>query len=307
MKPVTVVFAVLAFASASASQPGQPLDCSDWVFLMPGYSCSVVIARGHCDPAYPGGANYVCQNSVGETSAMDNESDLLTFEIGPRGICPGGLMAIDNNFQLVRYVGSTRQVIAYIESRCVTSRREDDVSASTAFTFDAARGRVLISIATYCYGYDASDCPADYDGDGSPDSTYAGDVHNLQIIAISGFATLFDVLQSYTPPPSQLSFRVPYMPEGFGGADHFDTYWGPLTKPIDFTQAHPLQCGYPATPPRVGDYESVTDTLPTPAPDSGYYYVTAATYQGQTRYGRKTTNGHLSGRDPALLPACVAP
>ena len=36
----------------------------------------------------------------------------------------------------------------------------------------------------------------------------------------------------------------------------------------------------------------------------GVYYVTAATYQGATRYGRKTTAGHLSGRDPAVLPTC---
>jgi hypothetical protein len=44
------------------------------------------------------------------------------------------------------------------------------------------------------------------------------------------------------------------MPEGMAAADHFDTYWGTLAHPIDFTQAHPLQCGYPMTPPHVGDY-----------------------------------------------------
>ena len=69
-------------------------------------------------------------------------------------------------------------------------------------------------------------------------------------------------------------------------------------------QAHPLQCNYPATPPHVGDYLTVADTVPTPAPGQGVYYVTAATYQGATRYGRKTTAGHLSGRDPAMLPTC---
>jgi hypothetical protein len=39
-------------------------------------------------------------------------------------------------------------------------------------------------------------------------------------------------------------------------------------------------------------------------PGQGVYYVTAATYQGQTRYGRKTTAGQMSGRDPLLLPEC---
>jgi hypothetical protein len=129
----------------------------------------------------------------------------------------------------------------------------------------------------------------------------------VQRCVFSGFATLYDVLQTFTPQAAAIGFRVPYMPEGLGGADHFDTYWGSLTKPIDFTQAHPLQCGYPATPPQIGDYESASDSLPVPAPDTGYYYVTATTYQGQTRYGRKTSNGHLSGRDPALLPACTIP
>ena len=36
------------------------------------------------------------------------------------------------------------------------------------------------------------------------------------------------------------------------------------------------------------------------------WYVTAATYQGVTRYGREATAGHLSGRDPGLLPICAA-
>ena len=78
-----------------------------------------------------------------------------------------------------------------------------------------------------------------------------------------------------------------------------------LTQPIDFTQAHPLQCGYPAAPPHVGDYLAVADTVLTPAPGQGVYYVTAASYQGATRYGRKQTSGRMSGRDPALLPVCA--
>jgi hypothetical protein len=43
---------------------------------------------------------------------------------------------------------------------------------------------------------------------------------------------------------------------------------------------------------------------PTPAPGQSSYYFTTATYQGATRYGRKRTNGYMSGRDPALLPVC---
>jgi hypothetical protein len=61
------------------------------------------------------------------------------------------------------------------------------------------------------------------------------------------------------------------------------------------------------TPPHVGDYLTVADAVPTPAPGQGVYYVTATTYADATRYGCKTTGGHLAGRDPAMLPACVQP
>ena len=34
---------VVATVPAWASNPGEPLDCSDWVFLEPGLSCTTVI------------------------------------------------------------------------------------------------------------------------------------------------------------------------------------------------------------------------------------------------------------------------
>ena len=124
------------------------------------------------------------------------------------------------------------------------------------------------------------------------------------LIQVEGFTTTFEVLQSYDPTATSFGFRVPYMPDGMRGAKFFDTYYGQLNNPIDFTQAQPLRCGYPATAPNVGDYMSVEDTLPTPKPHQGYYYVTAATFEGDTRYGRRSSGGVLSGRDPAVLPAC---
>jgi len=94
------------------------------------------------------------------------------------------------------------------------------------------------------------------------------------------------------------------MPEGFPAADYFDTYYGDLATVGDWSQAQPLQCGYPATVPSVGDYLEVADPLPNPEPGHGRYYVTAVTHQGQRRYGRKSSGGVLSGRDPAVLPTC---
>ena len=77
---------------------------------------------------------------------------------------------------------------------------------------------------------------------------------------------------------------------------------GTLATVGDWSQLQPLQCGYPASPPSVGNYLTVADPLPTPSPGQGYYYVTAVNYQGQTRYGRQRTSGVLSGRDPGVLP-----
>ena len=47
MKQVSFAAILLSVVSvgAIASEPGQPLDCSDWVFLEPGFSCFHVSFR----------------------------------------------------------------------------------------------------------------------------------------------------------------------------------------------------------------------------------------------------------------------
>ena len=88
------------------------------------------------------------------------------------------------------------------------------------------------------------------------------------------------------------------------GYDSWSSYKGDLASVGDWSQAQGLRCGYPATSPETGDYLTVPDTLPTPPTGQGYYYVTAATYQGETRYGRMAKSCQLQGRDAALLPNC---
>jgi hypothetical protein len=56
MRFAYVLFAVLVCSGALASEPGQRLDCSDWVFLAPGLSCRTVIEQ--CSQGPDG---YVCQ------------------------------------------------------------------------------------------------------------------------------------------------------------------------------------------------------------------------------------------------------
>ena len=56
---------------ASASDPGEPLDCSDWVFLEPGISCQVAVTP--CSQ----GADQLCGR--GANLGIDNRGRCATF------------------------------------------------------------------------------------------------------------------------------------------------------------------------------------------------------------------------------------
>jgi len=291
---VAIFVAAFACSSAFASEPGQPLDCSDWVFVEPGYSCTRLF----------GG---ISGQSPSELSAVQFDNDGRLFRFRPSdaiGACgPGQNGFVTRRHPIEWRNGESWQLFAYVDDRCVTPSSPTQADAlhsmgpnnpgepfNPVLSFSSANGRMLVALISSCEG--GVDCSAYPVGSG-----------DYWVASISGFATMFDVLQTFTPQPA-LAFRVPCMPDGMAGADHFDTYWGNLTRPIDFTQAHPLACDYPAATPHAGDYLAVADSVPTPAPGQGVYYVTSATFQGATRYGRKTTAGHLSGRDPAVLPVC---
>ncbi len=279
MTRIAVVFAVvLALGSAFASEPGQPLDCSDFVFLEPGLSCSHVV--GPCS-----GGNGFCAGHGGQE--VDAEGNLLALrpERFPAIECGGGV-TVENRLTLARLRGATEEILGYIDERCGLPGSTDTLNGG-AVGFAPTTGKFFFWFRGTCTGACGYQVPD-------------------RLLVVDGFTTTFDVLQTFVPSVSALIFHVPVMPEGMAAADHFDTYWGNLGNPIDFTQAQPLQCDYPAAP-QVGDYLTVADTLPNPPAGTGRYYVTAATYQGQTRYGRKRQGTVMSGRDPAVLPACVQP
>lgn len=301
MRFAACLLVAFACSGALASEPGTPIDCSDLIWLLPGYSCSLYMPH---DPT-PNWRTWM--GGKGANEIADNEGHLVALHFTYIEPFTGDAILTRARTSLVRTNGQNEETIGYFEDRAYGPARDhlrpvfsfDFQQARGEETdhgglsiepivFDAVNGRLLIPVRSLC-----SPC-------GNP-----GYVEQRVIFVISGFAPLFEILQSYTPQPSALSFHVPVRPEGMAGSDSFDTYWGPLTKPLDFTQAHPLQCNYPAAAPHVGDYLTVPDTVPTPAPSQGVYYFTSATYQGATRYGRKTTAGHLTGRDPALLPACT--
>jgi hypothetical protein len=279
------VLLVITFIPAWASNPGEPLDCSDWVFLEPGYSCSH-FARPceSSDTCFEGGAERV----------VDNDGGVLYLKAVQLPQCFSG----KSNWrrELHRFDGATDTVIGYVDERCgecgIEALYESWNDPPTKMVFDEENGRVLIPLYSTCFT-----CCLPSICTGYPSVRW--------IAAIEGFTTTFEILQTYTPTANEIGFRVPYMPEGFQYADYFDTYWGDLATVGDWSQAQPLQCGYPATPPSVGDYLTVEDTLPPLELGQGRYYVTAVTHQGQTRYGRRSSGGVLSGRDPTLLPGCT--
>ena len=277
---MAVTVALLGTTAAMASAPGQPLDCTDWVFSDAGLSCSPWVAYP-CDAA----TDPFC-SGPGQTAAFDNEGReyrirvVLSFRIEE---CSG----IDR-LEIIRFNGTNAsETVAYLDTRCTGPSGQDafDATIPAQFLFDDKQGKFLVRVRSTCWGscgYSAGDWVA----------------------SISGFATTFEVLQTYTPPSSSFGFAVPYMPEGFQDADYFDTYTGTVTRPLDLSQAQPLSCAYPATAPSVGDYLTFADTVPNPSAGAAVYYLTAATYQGQTRAGRESTTGTLRGRDASVLPAC---
>jgi hypothetical protein len=291
MRFAAVLLVTLAWLPALASQPGQPIDESDFQPLLAGTAVSIFVSPGECAQSYPGDAGFCAGTPSGYVIVSD--SCIYTLRLWDLGRCaPGSSPSYSRHIVQRRCDGQAFENVIEVDDRCNADGTIDAVDLAL-LSPDLNAGRIMVLARSFPRDVNAN--PVRYDA-------------VTRIDTVTGLTTEFEVLQTFTPPsPSAVAFRVPYMPEGMGGSDHFDTYWGALTQPIDFKQAHPLQCGYPATPPKVGDYLTVADTLPTPSAGKGYYYVTATTYQGQRRDGRQVVNGKLVGRDPAVLPACVQP
>ena len=278
---------VLIASPALASQPGQPLGPEDWVF-----SNAALQAFGFSESDSP--------YSRGPDSGpvYDNQSRLLGLRQVPLRQDPCGGAT---DFQLVRtelvaWAGSGNpSVLGYVDDRCSSRANSADRYYPNSgdpnaygLVFDPVGGVVTWIAISFC----ERDCDRPY-------SVGHWD-------AVRGFTTLLDIFDSFAPGSGAIGFRQPVRPEGLRAADQFDTYWGSVTRPLDLSQAHPLQCAYPDHQPQVGEYLTFPDAAPTPAPGRAVYYLTSVTYQGQTRAGRQATDGRLSGRDATRLPACVA-
>ena len=308
-RSVVVIVVALVFSSVARAQPARLLGCDDWTFTIPGLSCSSFASSDDCqqEPSPPfcsGWNDYQGEpDRPGLSRATDNSGALYLVR-RTSGVEMCGSVRL-GRLELLRRTESGAEVVAFVADRCeapdcvvfgyqrYTSLPFNVIPGpSTGYlNFDDKGGRFLIPMESHVWrGRD--DCPSGGQG-------------IVGIVAISGFASTFEVLQSYASPSGRLGYRVPYMPEGMSAADRFDTYWGNVTRPLDLSQAHPLRCAYPDHQPQVGEYLTYADAAPTPSPGQAVYYQTSVTHQGQTRAGRQAIGGRLEGRDASRLPACV--
>jgi hypothetical protein len=299
MRTMHAILGLTALFSAPvwASNPGEPLSIEDWTIGLPGLTAESLTLNE--DPYACVGLepdlgcirlNMFQDNAVGADGSIyyivggdEHIWGLILCETGAGFCFPR---------EIRRYTpGGNTEIVARIEERAGLGGTIDRLEHH-GLHVDNANGLLYERFLASCKE----------DNDGVPECAYQG---QLEVMRIAGLPTTFEILQTYTPPSGPISFRVPYMPEGFQAADWFDTYYGDLATVGDWGQAQPLQCGYPASPPSVGDYLTVADPLPPPSPGQGRYYVTAVNFMGERRYGRKRAGGVTSGRDPGVLPACA--
>jgi len=282
-----VAAVALASVPALASSPGQPLDCSDWVMLEPGITCSTVEPAP--DVPYSVGLS-------SRTAANDGFQFLVVRNLQlPDAGCSGGAEVARFRTRVVVVRSPEVRTVAFVDDRlgdfatCQADRITPCCDSSLGspqsyLLFDAVNGSLDVHLTRT-----------------SPSIPFPG---HTWIARFTGFSRLFDIVQTYAPGASEFGFRVPAHPFGLPAADHFDTYYGPLANPIDLSQAQPLQCDYPESPPAPCDYLTVADPLPNPAVGTGRYYLTTVTHAGETRAGRRAVNGMLHGRDPSRLSRC---
>src|SRR5437867_9696747 len=109
---ILIAIAAAALSPAWASQPGHPLDCSDWVSLEPGYSCVPVVPFPCTEDEVPW-----CL-PVHDRNFIDNEGRIVYVQFsvpiwemcGARGL---------GRLEVHRSDGLHSQLIGYISSRCV--------------------------------------------------------------------------------------------------------------------------------------------------------------------------------------------
>ena len=127
------------------------------------------------------------------------------------------------------------------------------------------------------------------------------------VIEIRGLPTLLDIIPTFQPASETLSWVTPKHPEALPSADNFQVYAGnidDLRRDRDFTSAVPVDCAVPDVgSPAPGDYLSILDPL-NPAKGKVEYAIVGVEHGGRQRFGRQSSSGILTGREPSLFSSC---
>ena len=140
MRFAAILFVAFACSAAIASEPDTPINCSDWVFLQPGYACS---ERRVCDDTAFGQGCFVGDDRM----QIDVAGGLLWYHRFPNGTFCGPVAL--HRVEIVRDT-DTRTVIGYVDERCVEpggtyGTRNDLVATYGGLRFDSSNGQLLLT------------------------------------------------------------------------------------------------------------------------------------------------------------------
>lgn len=312
-KQLAVALAVLVLASPVRATHDTRRDFLDDQFelLLPGLTISIFQGFGGwpCDLQYDfitGWGSSICGEferlKAGAIAAEGMGSDALgaLYQITARRItnpasplCPSDAeSAYAVVFEIERRSSSGVELVARVP-HCVLTTHEDVAGVSSQITYlsglhlDSINGRLYLAVRSAALG-------GAYDGYG--------------VLMISGLPTLLDIIPTFQPATQTLGWVAPKHPEALPAADRFLVYAGDIATlhaDGDFTRAVPVDCAVSdSSAPRAGDFLSILDPLPDPAPGQGSYALIGVEYAGQRRFGRQNLGGTLSGRDPSTFGGC---
>ena len=109
MRPSACLFAIALCLPALASNPGEPLDCSDWVAVEPGVLCDDWLVDAGSSPW----ATFL----PGDGKVPDNEGNLIRVYTRFLGEDPGCGKDIFRT-QVVRFDGQAEEVVAQLRPGC---------------------------------------------------------------------------------------------------------------------------------------------------------------------------------------------
>ena len=169
MRALSMFLVVMTLATTTmASQPGEPLDCSDWVFMEPGLSCSVKIPVG-CqmidpvtsgEPPFCSGGNGIAQS---QPIVINNGEMILARDVPQKDATGSPVKCRTTTLDEVQLVRAEPDgdgtVIAYVRDRCIdpTNNLADILGLRRQLSFDAVSGSILVGLLDYCAGVGCDD------------------------------------------------------------------------------------------------------------------------------------------------------